>query len=82
MDHGTAALEQAGGKAGDVTDRTAAQRDDRGAAPHVAQGEAVGDCRQRRPILRRFPLRNNDRRLENDRGKDGAVKGQHASVGD
>ena len=81
MDHRAAALEQAGGEAGDIANRAASEGEDRGAAPDIAPGKAVGDRRQRLPILCRLAFGDHDRRLERDRGEGGAMQAEHPRVG-
>ena len=82
VDHRAAALEQRGGKTGHVADRAPAEREDRGAAPDIACGEAVDDRCQHVPILCGFAFGDEDGWLKRDRGQFGAMQGQHAWIGD
>ena len=47
----------------------------------IAAGKAVDDRGQRGPVLGRFPLGDEDRRLQRDGGEGGAVEGEDAGVG-
>ncbi|HET7709116.1 MAG TPA: hypothetical protein VFK50_06220 [Sphingomicrobium sp.] len=61
MDQWAAALEQRRGQPVDVADRSAAESDDRRVARDVAFGQPFGQALERRPGLRGFTCRHEER---------------------
>jgi len=82
LDDRAAALEERGGQPGDIADRAATKRQDRGVASDAPLGQLIEDRSEDLPAFRGFTLGHEDRFDWDDCPDPLAIKPVHALVGD